>query len=455
MEETKTSIIKLQKAVEDDQKQLQQLIPGLPDEISMECLVRVPYQFHSNMKSVCHTWQHLISHPSFYQQRLKFGTSEHLVCLVQPLPPINDSTTTTTTEYDDNPLDSNNNKTTKNEDKQEQQQQPIHSPPQYALSIYNTTHNIWQRTSPTEGSGIPMFCQCLALPSSGKLLLLGGWDPTTLEPVPHVFILDFFGTSGATCNWRRGASMSVPRSFFACAVIGSSKVCVAGGHDSQKNALRSAEIYDVETDQWKMLPDMIEERDECQGLTWEGDSKFWVVSGYGTESQGQFRSDAEFYDLYTGCWSKVHGVWPFSSASPRGTTTAVCVNRDKHQRLWFLGGDQQQQQQSREVVKVSDTIRLEIVGSIPLPNCITGTNPCVTTFNYVGQEGGNHKNKHRLFVMSGGGGRGSSTLACGECDGEGAFISDGYSNDGTIKWNHIHTPVEFSGFPYSASSLII
>ncbi|KAJ6917675.1 F-box/kelch-repeat protein SKIP20-like [Populus alba x Populus x berolinensis] len=254
---------------------------------------------------------------------------------------------------------------------------------------------------------IPMFCQCLALPSSGKLLLLGGWDPTTLEPVPHVFIMDFIGTTGATCNWRRGASMSVPRSFFACAVIGSSKVCVAGGHDSLKNALRSAEIYDVETDQWKMLPDMIEERDECQGLTWEG------------------------------------------------TTTAVCVNRDKHQSLWFLGGDRQQQQQSREVVKVSDTIRLEIVDSIPLPNCITGTTPCVTTFDYVGQEGGNHKNKHRLFVMSGGGGRGSSTLACGECDGEGAFISDGYSNDGTIKWNHIHTPVEFSGFPYSASSLII
>ncbi|KAJ6418938.1 hypothetical protein OIU84_029106 [Salix udensis] len=380
MEEQKSRSIGLQKAVEDDQKQLQQLIPGLPDEIAMECLVKVPYQFHSNMKSVCHTWQHLISHPSFYQQRLKSGTSDHLVCLVQPLPPIKD-TTTTTTEDDDTPLDSNssyNNKTTKDEDKQEQQR--IHSPPQYALSIYNTTHNTWQRTRPTEGSGIPMFCQCLALPSSGKLLLLGGWDPTTLEPVPHVFILDFIGTTGAACNWRRGASMSVPRSFFACAVIGSSTVCVAGGHDSQKNALRSAEVYDVETDQWKMLPDMIEERDECQGLTWEGDSKFWVVSGYGTESQGQFRSDAEFYDLYAGCWSKVDGS---------------------------------------------------------------------------SRQGGTRKNKHRLFVMSGGGGRGSSALACGDCDGEGAFISDENSNDGTIKWKHIYTPLGFSGFPYSASSIII
>ncbi|KAJ6859675.1 F-box/kelch-repeat protein SKIP20 [Populus alba x Populus x berolinensis] len=454
MEETKTSV-KLKKALQDDQRQ--QLIPGLPDEIAMECLVRVPYQFHSNMKSVCHTWQRLISHPSFYQQRLQSGTAEHLVCLVQPLPPINHSTTSPTTDDDDggDPLinSSSNNKILKNEDKQEEeQQQHIHSPPQYALSTYNATHNIWQRTRPPEGSRIPMFCQCLALPSSGKLLLLGGWDPTTLEPVPHVYILDLIETTGAACKWRRGASMSVPRSFFACGVVGPSTVCVAGGHDSQKNALRSAEVYDVETDQWEMLPDMIEERDECQGLSWEGDSKFWVVSGYGTESQGQFRSDVEFYDRHTGCWSKIDGVWPFPTTSPRVVTTTVCVSRDKYQWSWFLGGEQQsQQQQSREVVKVSDNIRLEIVSSIPLPNSITGTTPCVTALDHVGQEGGNR----RLFVMSGGGGRGSSTLACGECEGEGAFLSDGYSNNGTIKWRHIHTPVGFSGFPYSASSLVI
>ncbi|KAJ6420369.1 hypothetical protein OIU84_027836 [Salix udensis] len=102
----------------------------------MECLVRVPYQFHSNVKSVCHTWLHLISHPSFFQQRLQSDTAEHLVCLVQPIPPTNFSTTSTT---DDDPLitssSSDSNKIFKNRDEQEQQH--IHSPPQYALSIYN------------------------------------------------------------------------------------------------------------------------------------------------------------------------------------------------------------------------------------------------------------------------------------------------------------------------------
>ncbi|KAJ6289597.1 hypothetical protein OIU78_025511 [Salix suchowensis] len=213
-----------------------------------------------------------------------------------------------------------------------------------------------------------------SLPSSGKQLLLGGWDPTTLEPVPHIYILDFIETTGVACKWRRGASMLVPRSFFACGVVGPSTVCVAGGHDSQKNALRS--------------------------------------------EKSPRRLMLSFMISILGIGPRLTGVWPFSTTSPRAATGTGCVNRDKYQWSWFLGGEQQsQQQQSREAVKK--------IGN------------------------------HRLFVLSGGGGRVSSTLDCGECDGEGAFLSDGYSNNGTIKWKHIHTPVGFSGFPYSASSLII
>ncbi|KAF2298228.1 hypothetical protein GH714_020382 [Hevea brasiliensis] len=245
-----------------------QLIPGLPDEIAMECLVRVPYQFHSNMKSVCHTWQNLISHPYFYQQRRKSGISEHLVCLVQPLPQsdsIDSLTTATATAA-----------VTNKEDKQ------IQSPPQFALSIYNATHDIWQRTRPQEE--YPCSASVWRFHHHGK--------------------------------WRRGASMSVSRSFFACALVGPSKVFVAGGHDGQKNALRSAEVYDVDKNEWIKLPDMIEERDEGQGLAWEGDSRFWVVSGYGTDSQGQFRFDAECYDPDTGSWSRLMGFGPFQILAP-------------------------------------------------------------------------------------------------------------------------------------------
>jgi hypothetical protein len=42
-----------------------------------------------------------------------------------------------------------------------------------------------------------------------------------------------------------------------------STVFVAGGHDNQKNALQSAEVYDANADKWRTLPAMAEERDEC------------------------------------------------------------------------------------------------------------------------------------------------------------------------------------------------
>ncbi|KAJ0035132.1 hypothetical protein Pint_26495 [Pistacia integerrima] len=271
----------------------------------MECLIRVPYIFHSNMKSVCHTWQNLLSSLSFYQERIKSGTAEQLVCQIQPLPSPSPPSQEEEEEEDSTLVVSEFPRlgNIKKED---------------GLSIYNYNNQTWQRIRPNFGS-VPMFCQCVTLQSCGKLLLLGGWDPTTLEPVPDVYVLDM--VKGP--SWRRAAPMLVARSFFACAVVGGSKVFVAGGHDNQKNALKSAEVYDVEADEWRMLPEMEEERDECQGMCLDGDDRFWVVSGYGTESQGRFRDDAECYDPATGIWSKIDGVWPFPSISPRGTTTPI------------------------------------------------------------------------------------------------------------------------------------
>ncbi|KAJ8774018.1 hypothetical protein K2173_009449 [Erythroxylum novogranatense] len=394
-----------------------QLIPGLPDDMAVECLIRVPYQFHSCMKSVCLTWQSLISSPSFYQERRKSATPEQILCLVQPLPADMESPTTATGKEDDQRS-------------------------RYALTIYNVTYNIWQRTKPVEG--IPIFCQCLTFQSSGKILLLGGWDPTTLEPVPHVYILDMVGETAG--KWRHGAPMKVARSFFACAVAGESSVYVAGGHDGQKNALRSAEVYNVDRDEWTTLPDMIEDRDESQGLAWEGDPRFWVVSGYGSESQGQFRSDAECYDPVTGSWSKVEEVWPFASNSPRGANATVNNKKRKNQWWWFLGGEQLRQLGERAE---NGDEKLTVSSVVGVPDWISGTNLSATVIG-----GATRNSKHRVFVMSGGGG-GSSSLVCGECDGEGAFIVDVDEKTGSSKWNHVHTSPGFSKFPYSASYLSV
>lgn len=254
-------------------------------------------------------------------------------------------------------------------------------------------------------------------------MVLGGWDPCTLEPVPDVYILDLVSGGG---SWRRAAPMSVARSFFACAVVGggTTKVYVAGGHDNQKNALKSAEVYDVAENRWEKLPDLAEERDECQGLSWEGESGFCVVSGYGTENQGEFRHDAECFDPETGAWSKIGGVWPFSRTSPRGCTAAV-----RKQHWWWFSGNELESRLPKSWKTTS---------SMKLPKGIIGTSTCVTSF---ASGGGSDGGGHRVFVMSGGG-------------GEIGFIMERDSS-GNIKWNNVNTPMEFSGFPFSASSLLV
>ncbi|RVW87960.1 F-box/kelch-repeat protein [Vitis vinifera] len=96
-----------------------------------------------------------------------------------------------------------------------------------------------------------MFCQLVGVES--ELVVVGGWDPDTWEISSSVFIYNFL-----SATWRRGADMpGARRSFFGCAASGLERVVyVAGGHDGEKNALKSALVYDVAKDEWAPLPDM-------------------------------------------------------------------------------------------------------------------------------------------------------------------------------------------------------
>lgn len=63
----------------------------------------------------------------------------------------------------------------------------------------------------------------------------------------------------------------------------------------------------MERDVWESLPDMIQERDECKAAFLNG--KLIVVSGFCTESQGQFVKSAEIFDLVERRWEMVDNFW--------------------------------------------------------------------------------------------------------------------------------------------------
>lgn len=249
----------------------QELVPFLPDDVALQCLLRVPVQAHSQLQGVCKKWRELVSSSEFYERRKKEGTTGHCVCLLQALP------------------------------EDASQHHPL-----FSVSILNEKQ-LWERLPPIPGfghdSGLPLFARLAAV--GGNLVVIGGWHPSTMAEVRSVYIFSF-----SSWTWRRGADMPTTRSFFACAVL-HSHILVAGGHDRNKNALRSAERYNLERDLWETLPDMAVERDECAGAVLDG--KLVVISGYTTSSQGEFRRDAETYDPVLNTWTQTLNMWAVGS----------------------------------------------------------------------------------------------------------------------------------------------
>lgn len=270
-----------------------ELIPCLPEELALECLTRLPYSTHRVSAQVCRRWRKLLQSRDFYYHRKQTGHTRKAACLVQSLPVRSGS---------------NGSK-------------PVRLPG-YGVSVFDPESGDWDRIDPVPKypDGLPLFCQVTS--SEGKLVVMGGWDPKTYEPLKDVFVYEF-----TTRRWRRGKDMPETRSFFA-AGESDGRVIVAGGHDGSKNALRSAWVYDVRRDEWTELAPMSQERDECEGVMIG--SEFWVVSGYRTESQGGFEESAESYDLVTGQWRRVEDAWK-ANQCPK---SCVGVGKDGNLFSW-------------------------------------------------------------------------------------------------------------------------
>ncbi|XP_076907955.1 F-box/kelch-repeat protein At2g44130-like [Bidens hawaiensis] len=256
------------------QTELTELIPGLPDEIALECLTRLHYGSHSVASDVCQRWRRLIQSRDFYFYRKNNGFITTGACFVQAL-------------HESGRADA----------KPEKQ-------PKYGLSVFDLIKGNWDRVDPVPKypDGLPLFCQVAI--TEGKLILMGGWNPSNWEPLRDVFVYEF-----TTRRWTQRVDMPSTWSFFAVGAR-EGKVYVAGGHDENKNALKSAWVYDIARDEWTELAPMSDERDECEGMVIG--SEFWVVSGYDTDSQGRFKDSAEVLDITTGAWRRVEGVWGVS-----------------------------------------------------------------------------------------------------------------------------------------------
>ncbi|KAH0450227.1 hypothetical protein IEQ34_020919 [Dendrobium chrysotoxum] len=166
--------------------------------------------------------------------------------------------------------------------------------PSHRLAALHQSSGEWVPfpTIPLFPQSLPLFC---TLPASGiHLVVVCGWDPETLTCSDAVYVYSFL-----SATWSHDRPMPGPtRSFFTCAASPSNQVFIAEGHNEEKNALKSAMVYDIAKDDWTMLPEMARERDECTGVFEVNKAGlFRVVSGYCTSMQGRFERSAEAFDV--------------------------------------------------------------------------------------------------------------------------------------------------------------
>ena len=266
------------------------LISGIPDDVARDCLVRVSYQQFPVVASVSKGWKAEIETLEFRRRRKSTGHSQNIIVMVQArVDPMN---------------------------------------PFYQLSVFEPETGYWTELPPPPelSSGLPVFCQLAGV--GYDLVVMGGWDPDSWIASTSVYIYNFM-----SAKWRRGTDMpGGPRTFFACASDSDQTVYIAGGHDLEKNALKSAFAYDVARDEWFPLPDMAKERDECKAIFHGG--KFHIIGGYCTDMQGRFERSAEAFDVATWRWDPVEEDFLETAICPRS-----CVDGDDERIFSCRDGD--------------------------------------------------------------------------------------------------------------------
>lgn len=186
------------------------LIPGLPDDMALLCLARLPRVQHGLLSAVCHSWRQLFRGEQLFNMRAKLQYVDPWLLVLRD-----------------------------------------------ALSFYSYDLKSKKRTPlplPDDEERVEHLhlggYKCAAMGSS--FVVLGGVvkDAVGLHGQPTLNIFDAISQ-----RWSEGANMLVARCYFACGVIGG-KLYVAGGYNGCGELEVSGEVYDFKTNEWSLIAPM-------------------------------------------------------------------------------------------------------------------------------------------------------------------------------------------------------
>lgn len=248
------------------------LMPGLPDDVALLCLVRVHHSSLPVLKCVNRRLKKLISSEKFREGRRHVNANAEFLYAIDSAQGLADQ----------------------------------------KLKFLEPENCKWVVVSSLTRGMAENFLSGFRMESiESEILIIGGnkHSQTLFESVPSSEVWKFDTVSRV---WEQGCSMLQPRAHFAAARYGL-KVFVAGGstRGPSSSDLREAEVYDSKTRTWQALPPMRYTRGLCVGVCLRG--RFVVI---GSRPRSEAALSIEIFDPATSLWTLFEEALPGPRDSP-------------------------------------------------------------------------------------------------------------------------------------------
>lgn len=228
------------------------LLPGLPDDLAIACLIRVPRNELHKLRLVCKRWYHLLASNFFYSLRKNLGIAEEWIYI-----------------------------TKRDRDGK------------ISWHAFDPIYQLWQPLPPVPKEYSEALGFGCAVLSGCHLYLFGGKDLVRGSMRRVIFY------SARTNKWHRAPDMLRRRHFFGSCVINNCLYVAGGENEGVHRSLRSAEVYDPNKNRWSFISDMSTAMVPFIGVVYEGK---WFLKGLGSHRQVL----SEVYQPETDTWKPVY-----------------------------------------------------------------------------------------------------------------------------------------------------
>lgn len=273
-----------QKQPRDRNRDQSPLLPGLPDDLAIACLIRVPRIEHRKLRLVCKRWYRLLAGNFFYSLRKNLGIAEEWIYIMK-------------------------------RDRDEK----------ISWHAFDPAHQLWQPLPPVPKEYLVAVGFGCAVLSGCHLYLFGGKDPVKGSMRRVIYY------SARTNKWHRAPDMLRRRHLFGACVINNCLYVAGGENEGLHRSLRSAEVYDPNKNRWSFISDMSTAMVPFIGIVYDGK---WFLKGLGSHRQVL----CEVYQPETDSWDSVYNGmvtgWRNPSTTINGNLFALECNDGCKLRLY-------------------------------------------------------------------------------------------------------------------------